>query len=100
MHPRLLLHKKVIFPPEGGAGEARGCAGVGVRVVPVKVTVLQHLVKSILSEGSSNINGEGHLEEDEVVGVHHLLAENHRQELVEGDVLDQGGVDVPGLLFA
>ena len=49
---------------------------------------------------SSNIDGEGHLEEDEVVGVHHLLAENHRQELVEGDVLDQGGVDVPGLLFA
>ena len=33
------------------------------------------------------------------MGVHHLLAENHRQELVEGDVLDQGGVDVPGLLF-
>ena len=32
------------------------------------------------------------------MGVHHLLAENHRQELVEGDVLDQGCVDVPCLL--
>ena len=39
-----------------------------------------------------------HLEEDEVVGVHHLLAEHHRQELVEGDVLDQGCVDVASLL--
>ena len=39
-----------------------------------------------------------HLEEDEVVGVHHLLAEHHRQELVEGDVLDQGRVDVASLL--
>ena len=34
------------------------------------------------------------------MGVHHLLAENHRQELVEGDVLDQGRVDVPCLLVA
>ena len=33
------------------------------------------------------------------MGVHHLLAKNHRQELVEGDVLDQGGVDVPCLLI-
>ena len=39
-----------------------------------------------------------HLEEDEVVGVHDLLAEHHRQELVEGDVLDQGCVDVASLL--
>ena len=39
-----------------------------------------------------------HLEEDEVVGVHDLLAEHHRQELVEGDVLDQGRVDVASLL--
>ena len=39
-----------------------------------------------------------HLEEDEIVGVHDLLAEHHRQELVEGDVLDQGRVDVASLL--
>ena len=50
--------------------------------------------------GNPTIDREGHLEEYEVVGVHHLLAENHGQELVEGDVLDQGGVDVPCLLIA
>ena len=30
--------------------------------------------------------------------VHHLLPENHRQELVECDVLDQGGSDVTSFL--
>ena len=30
--------------------------------------------------------------------VHDLLAEHHGEELVVGDVLHQGSVDVPGLL--
>ena len=40
------------------------------------------------------------LEEDEVVGVHNLLAEDHGQELVVGDLLHQGSNDVSGLLQA
>ena len=43
-------------------------------------------------------NSGQYLEQDQVVAVHHLLAEHHRQELVEGDVLDQGRVDVASLL--
>ena len=40
------------------------------------------------------------LEEDEVVLVHHLLAQDHRQELVVGDLLRDGRHDVPRLLRA
>ena len=39
-----------------------------------------------------------HLEEDQIMLVHHLLTEHHRQELVERDVLDQSGCDVTGFL--
>ena len=94
--PCTFLEKR-IFPPEGGAGESRCSAGVGVRVVTVKVTVLQYVVrcKKKILYGREEGN---HLEEDEVVGVHDLLTEHHRQELVEGDVLDQGRVDVASLL--
>ena len=39
------------------------------------------------------------LEEDEVVGVHDLLPQHHGQELVVGNVLDQGSDNVTGLLI-
>ena len=53
------------------------CPGVQVGVVPVVVSV------SV---------------EDEVVVVQSLLAQHQGQELVEGDVLEDGDIDVPRLL--
>ena len=43
-------------------------------------------------------NSGQYLEQDQVVAVHHLLAEHHRQELVECDVLDQSCSDVTSYL--
>ena len=39
-----------------------------------------------------------YLEQDEVVLVHDLLAQHHGEELVVGDVLDEGGNNVSRLL--
>ena len=62
---------------EGARREAGGHAGVRVGVVPVEVALLL---------------------KDESVPLHDLLAQDHGQELVVGDVLDDGGVDVTRLL--
>ena len=63
--------------PEGGRGEPGGGRWVGVGVVALKVAVLV---------------------EDQVVPGHDLLAQDHGQELVVGDVLDHGDDNVTGLL--
>ena len=39
-----------------------------------------------------------YLEQNQVMLMHHLLPQHHRQELVECDVLDQGGSDVTSFL--
>ncbi len=62
---------------EGCGGEPVGSGGVDGGVVRVRVPVL---------------------EEDEPVPVHHLLAEDHGEKLVVGDVLHEGGHDVSRLL--
>ena len=62
---------------EGGRGEAVGDGGVGVGVIPVVVPFLL---------------------QDKSMTLHDFFAQDHGQELVVGDVLDDGGVDVLGLL--
>ena len=66
-----------VSEPKDGLGEDGGGRGVGGRVVAVEVAALQ---------------------KDELILLHELLAEHHGQELVVGDVLHDGHVDVPGLL--
>ena len=62
---------------ESGGRESRCYAGIGKLVISGIIGVLL---------------------QDEVVPLHDFFAEDHGQELIVGDVLDNGGVDVTGLL--
>lgn len=69
--------QQAVAEPVGGRGEALGSPGVHVGVVAVVVAVsVEHQV--VLVQGG--------------------LPHHQRQELVEGDVLKEGDVDVPRLL--
>ena len=73
----MIFHLQTINQPPKSDCEAIGGGGIEELVVFVPVAVL---------------------EQDQVVVVHHLLAEHHGQELVVGEVLHQGGNDMPRLL--
>ena len=63
---------------EGSGDEDIGGGGVGVDIVTIKVSIL---------------------EQDQVMLMHHFLAEHHGQELVVCDVLDKSSNNVTGFLF-
>ena len=73
----MIFHLQTINQPPKSDCEAIGGGGIEELVVFVPVAVL---------------------EQNQVVVVHHLLAEHHGQELVVGEVLHQGGNDMPRLL--
>ena len=69
--------KQGVPESEGCGGESGSCGWVGILIIAIKVPVLQ---------------------QDKVMLVHNLLAQDHGQELVVGDVLDERGVDVTSFL--
>ena len=73
----MIFHLQTINQPPKSDCEAIGGGGIEELVVFVPVAVL---------------------EQNQVVVVHHLLAEHHGQELVVGEVLHQGGNDMSRLL--
>ena len=79
---------------EGSGDKHIGGRGVGVHVIAVKIPVLVRIHFKILVDGKI----ASYLKQDEVVLVHDLLAQHHGEELVVGDVLDEGGDNVTRLL--
>ena len=86
--------KEGVADTEGSGDKHIGGRGVGVHVIAVKIPVLTRIHFKILID-SKMVN---YLEQDEVVLVHDLLAQHHGEELVVGDVLDEGGNNVSRLL--
>lgn len=86
--------KEGVADTEGSGDKHIGGRGVGVHVIAVKIPVLIRIHLKILVN-SKMLN---YLEQDEVVLVHDLLAQHHGEELVVGDVLDEGGNNVTRLL--
>ncbi len=62
---------------EGSSSKGLGNSGIDAGVIDVSITILV---------------------EDKLMAVHNLLAKNHGEELIVGDVLHYGGHDVAGLM--
>ena len=79
---------------EGSGDKHIGGRGVSVYVIAIKIPVLTRIHFKILIDSKML----SYLEQDEVVLVHDLLAQHHGEELVVGNVLDEGSNNVSGLL--